>query len=302
MIFVPGMRPKPEHEAYRQALCRVLTAALGRVRPDVTWPRGELSNCLTLISWNYRFYDLHRDIALDLPGIERLIQNPEPSAEDYREIDALARRLARLWRLLGDALPLAGRMIAKPDLQRLMAEAARYQRNEDGIGTEIRAMVKSAIRQAWARDEPLLLIGHSLGSVIAYDALWELSHADGGAGLGQIDLFVTLGSPLGSRYIRRMLAGHSDTGRARFPLVIRRWENFAARADTTAFRPALAGRYADMVTLGLTETITDHIGLYNHFHGDTGLNPHEVYGYLNNRIVAERIAAWLDRVGAAPAP
>jgi hypothetical protein len=292
------MRPKPEHDAYRRELCRVLTASLARVRPTLRWPRADASRCLTLVSWTVHFYDEHRDIALDLPGIQRLLEQPEPSARDLHDVGACGRRLARVWRLLGDAMPALGRMIAKPDLRRTMAEAARYQRDENGIGTTIRGMLKAVIEEAWRRGERILLIGHSLGSVIAYDTLWELSHASGSSRErprdARIDLFMTLGSPLASRFIRGQLAGSAQRDERRYPTLVRRWENFAARADMTAFRPTLRPYFDGMLRLGLTEAIVDHVGLYNHFRGDIGLNPHEAYGYLNHHLVAERIAAWLE--------
>jgi hypothetical protein len=50
-----------------------------------------------------------------------------------------------------------------------------------------------------------------------------------------------------------------------------------------------------MVACGLVDGIEDHLDLYNHFHGATGIEPHRCYGYLNNERVAGLIAAWLTR-------
>ena len=258
------MRPKPKHTAYREQLCRVLTTALDRARPTATWPWRDRNACLTLVSWTVHFYDEHRDIGLDLPGIEQLLAQPLPSECDRREIDAFGRRLSRLWRFVGDTLPVMGRVIAKPDLKRTMNEAARYQHDEGGIGTTIRDMLKAAIEDAWRRGERILLIGHSLGSVIAYDALWELSHAKQGRqppASGHVDLFLTLGSPLASRFVRRRLAGRAYQGPKRYPTLVRRWENFAARSDMTAFRPALRPYFREMVDLGLVADIVGHAGI-----------------------------------------
>ena len=294
IIFVPGMRPKPMSEAHRDQLCRVLAAALERARPGCVATLSANAECLTLISWTYRFYDHHRDIGLDLPGIEQLLTQPEPSVADRREIDSVSWRLARFWRWVGDTLPMLGRLIAKPDLRRAMLEAVRYQHNEEGIGSEIRHMVKDAIETAWAQRQHILMIGHSLGSVIAYDAMWELSHEARHPPAGTIDLFMTFGSPLATRFIRGRLRGQRRSGRTRYPTIIRHWENYAARGDTTAFRPRLRPCYGEMLKLGQLESLTDHIDLYTHFRGDGGLNPHEAYGYLNHPAIAGRIAAWFD--------
>jgi pimeloyl-ACP methyl ester carboxylesterase len=246
---------------------------------------------LTLISWTYPFYGTHRDIALDLPGIEQILESPEPSAAEIAEIESLARKVRRWLHRLGDAMPLYGRMIARPDLRLTLTEARRYLCNRDGIATQIREMLKQPLRKAWDAGEEVLLIAHSMGSVIAYDTLWELAHED--RDTRRVDLFVTLGSPLASHFIRRRLLGRNLHGRARYPTNIKRWENFAARAEMTALRPRLARYFGEMQTLGLLESLVDHTDIYNHFHGEAGLNVHMSYGYLINNAVAGTIADWL---------
>ena len=79
------------------------------------------------------------------------------------------------------------------------------KRDRQGIGREVRLMLKNELADAWADGDDVLLIGHSLGSVIAYDTLWDLSHEEPEAGV--VDLFMTLGSPLATRFIRHRLRG-----------------------------------------------------------------------------------------------
>jgi hypothetical protein len=296
IIFVPGMKPKPPPEQHRHAVERVLTAGLSWQRPAAARLLAEHRDWLTLISWTHRFYGIHRDIGLDLPGIDRILHTPEPSEEDLREIDFLARRLKRWWHLLGDTLPWLGRVIARPQVRMTMAEAHRYLQDRGGVARDIRSMLKAALTQAGTNGETILLIGHSLGSVIAYDALWELSHEDGATDL-RVDLFVTLGSPLATRFIRRGLRGADRSGAERYPRNIRRWRNFSSRGDLTALHPRLAPTFVEMVALGLAESIEDSTDLYNHFRGEVGLNVHEVYGYLVHAEVAGCIGEWIETQG-----
>jgi hypothetical protein len=51
--------------------------------------------------------------------------------------------------------------------------------------------------------------------------------------------------------------------------------------------------FAEMVKLGLIESIEDEPGIYNHFRGDRGLDVHRSYGYLNHPLVAGLICRWL---------
>ena len=267
-----------------------MVAGLAWERPEAARLLRDNSDWFSLVSWTHRFYGRYRDITLDIPGIERLLLQPEPTEEDLREIDSTARRVKRLWHLVGDALPFLGRLVARPELRLTIRDVLRYFGDEDGISSEIRGLLKAVLRQAWRADERILLIGHSLGSVIAYDALWELSRKDGDT--RPVDLFMTLGSPLTTRFIRRSLRGSDRTGAERYPANISRWVNFAAKGEMTALRPMLP-YFSPMIDLGLVESIEDETEIYNHFRSEVGLNVHMSYGYLVNPLVAGRIADWL---------
>jgi hypothetical protein len=292
IIFVPGLKPKPEPDVHRRELARVLTAGVARVWPEAARRLAAGPERFTLVAWTHRFYGSHRDIGLDLPGVERLLVQPLPSAEDIREIGALRWRALRLWHVLGDAWPLLGRLLARPAMRLTLHEANRYLKNDDGIATEIRGLLRDALTRAWDAREHVLLIGHSLGSVIAYDTLWEFSHGPGRRD-GRVDLLITIGSPLATQFIRRSLLGAKEPPARRYPTNIGRWLNFAAKADMTALRPRLAPSFREMVDLKLVESIEDEVGLENHFRGSIGLNVHEAYGYLAHSSVAAAIGEWL---------
>ena len=74
-----------------------------------------------LVGWTYLFHGAHRDISVDLPGIERLLVQTEASAEDIRELGGWPRRVLRWSHLLGDAWPFLGRRFAS-------AQAASHAR------------------------------------------------------------------------------------------------------------------------------------------------------------------------------
>jgi pimeloyl-ACP methyl ester carboxylesterase len=295
IIFIPGLKPKPPPDAHRRELWRVMLGALARARPDEARFLAERPECFSLVGWTYLFYRSHRDIDLDLPGIERLLTQHGPTDADLREIGSLGQRLRRLRHIVGDSLPFLGRWMAEPALRLAMLEASRYLSNRDRVADTIRDLLRAALEAAWSADEKVLLIGHSLGSVIAYDTLWELSHAAKQGG-GRVDLFITLGSPLATQFIRRSLRGATETGRKRYPTDIRRWVNFSAKGDVTALYPRLTPFFQEMLNLGLVESLEDHVDLENHFRTDIGLNVHESYGYLAHPLVAGTIADWLAGV------
>ena len=291
VIFVPGLSPKPPAEIYRAQLRRVLTAALERVRPRAASELKRRPEAFVLVAWTHVFYETDREISLDLDGIDRLLTQ-EATQEDRREIASWSRRLDLFGRVVGDAVPLFSRL-ANAMIRAQLDDVKRYQSDGDGVGTRIRGLVRDALESAWADGARVLLIGHSFGSVICYDTLWELSHERGNA--GRIEVFMTLGSPLATRVIGRGLRGARSSGADAYPSNIGRWVNLAARADATALHPRLKPRFREMLELGLVGSIEDYGDLENCFRGAYGLNTHEAYGYLFQRKLAEIVGDFIER-------
>lgn len=292
IVYVPGMRPKPEPSLHRRVLLRVLDAALTRARPAAAERLRAEAGRFELVAWTYRFYGSYRDIRLDCPGIERVLAGTPPSDEERRRIDSVGLMLRRWWHLFGDSVPWLTDWVADAEMRVLLAEVRRYLANERGIADEVRGLLKAPLQEAWRAGERVLLIGHSLGSVIAYDTLWELSW-EASAG-GEVDLLVTLGSPLATRFIRRSLRGADQPVERRYPGNIRRWVNFSAKGELTALHPRLEPFFGAILAQGHTRSLEDHSGLYNPFHAELGLNVHKSYGYLADAEVAASIGDWIE--------
>ncbi len=293
IIFIPGLNPKPPADIYGQHLLRVLLANLRARRPRSAEWLASHSDAFVPVAWTYLFYGAHRDVTMDLPGIERLLTQSGPSAQDLTELRSWRRRVLRTTHLIGDAWPLLGRRLAPVHTRRLMHEATRYLKNRDGVGAAVRNVLREMLEAAWRDGEHVLLIGHSLGSVIAYDTLWELTHVHGSR--GEVSAFVTLGSPLGTRFVQRSLLSTRASGAARFPHNIRHWVNMSARSDTTALQPRLKPLFHEMLDLKLCDAIEDFGDFDNYFRGAIGLNPHEAYGYFAQPLLGEVVGDWLER-------
>jgi hypothetical protein len=245
------------------------------------------------VAWTYLFHGSHRDIAADLPAIERLLAQTGPTAEDLRELKSWQRRWLRRAHLIGDAWPFIGRRLAPLGTRRLMHEANRYLKNSDGVGAAVRAVLRATLEDAWRSGAQVLLMGHSLGSVIAYDTLWELTHVHRSS--GEISVLLTLGSPIATRFVQRSLLGVHEENAARYPHNVRRWINLASNGDATALQPRLKPFFHEMLDLKLCDAIEDFVGFDNYFRGELGLNAHEAYGYLVQPILAEVVGDWLER-------
>jgi len=289
IIYIPGLLPKPGPDLHRDGLLRCLSAGLRRIDPKVADAIEAEPGNFELVPWTYDFYGTHRDFELDRSAIDAVIEQPEASARDIAEASRWSRHLTRWIYTLGDMLPFLIPHLASERMELHLRDLRRYERNREGIADSIKRMLKESLLAAAAQQRPVLLIAHSMGSIIAYDSLWELSHEQKNP--VNVDLLLTMGSPLGQRFMQKKLRGNDKRGKERYPHNIRRWTNLTAIGDLTAIDPWLANDFSEMIKLGLVDSILDERVL-NFFRLDGNLNVHAEYGYLVNEKTARTIQEW----------
>lgn len=289
IIFIPGLLSKPEPEIHRAALLRCLLAGVRRVDEAVAHAIESTTGAFDIVSWTYDFYREHRDISIDAAAIDAVIEQAGASDADIAEATSWRRQLLRWAYAFGDMLPVLIPHIASERMEVHLRDLHRYLRDVNGIASHTRSMLKVALRAATKARHPVLLIAHSMGSVIAYDSLWELSHI--GRDRVLVDMFLTMGSPLGQRYMQKRIKGAAESGYERYPHNIRQWQNLAAEGDMTALDPILADDFEEMLELGLLESLEDR-SVLTHFRLNGELNVHAEYGYLVNEETARTIAKW----------
>jgi hypothetical protein len=289
VLYVPGLLPKPEPAAHKDALLRCLVASLRRVDETVADAIESTVGGFDVVSWTYDFYREHRDIEIDREAIDNVIRQPNASARDIAEASSWKRKLTLWVYRLGDRLPFLIPHIASERTELHLRDLRRYLLDDNGIAEHTRRMLKVALRAATEGRHPLLLIAHSMGSVISYDTLWEMSRNDRDHVL--VDLLLTMGSPLGQHYLQKRIKGSASSGAERYPHNIRRWKNLSAVGDLTAIDPRLRNDFGAVLELGLVESFDDVL-LHNYFRLEGELNVHAEYGYLVNEVTARTVAAW----------
>lgn len=293
IIYVPGMKPKPPATDHRAMLWRCLLNGVRRANPDVVAALETRPDIFELAAWSTLFYHEQTSIDPDLPGVERLLRLAGPEPEDLREARHWHKRIGQLVYLLSDAFPALIDLVANPAMKATLQDARRYFSDQDGRATQIRARVVDELSAASAAGRRIMLIGHSLGSVIAFDALWELSRQQRSD--VRIDEFVTLGSPLGLNFTQHRMLGARERGARRYPDNIRRWTNLSAIGEMTSLDRSMADDFAPMLRADLVESIVDHTDLHTYFRGPLGLNVHKCYGYMANVKTGQVIVDWLAR-------
>lgn len=294
IIFIPGKNPKPPPNVHRVQLWRCLLEGVRRASPEMHADLAKHADDFRTVDWNKAYYGKETSMAEELPWIDALLHQHGPSAEDMDEARQWRKRMTLLTYTLADYFPRLISVFADDAARSTIEETHRYFTNMGGSAELAHTKVIDALRPPLDAHEPVLLIGHSLGSVIAYNALWLMTHEHGVR--QKVDTLLTLGSPLGMRFVKARLLGHGHLGTTRYPGSIREWINVSAVGDETALDSRLRDSYHEMIDYGLVENISDHLGrIYNHYRNDEGLNPHRIYGYLVNPAVGQLIAEWWYR-------
>ncbi len=137
--------------------------------------------------------------------------------------------------------------------------------NKPAIGSGINKIVQDELTT-----EPTIVVGHSLGSVVAYNVLNN--------SINNIDLvkFITVGSPLGIRAIAAKLGVLNN------PAAKHNWYNAYDKRDIVALNPL------DHSYFPTTPPIDNNAAIKNHTD-----NRHGIVGYLNDTNVAAEIAKCL---------
>ncbi len=288
ILYVPGLLPKPQPDVHHTALRRCLLAGISRIDERIAGDI-ESSDAFAIVPWTFDFYGSHRNFSMDAAAIEQLLQKPEATPEDIAEAASWKRRFTRWIYHLGNRMPFLIPHLASERLEIHLRDLRRYVRNQRGIAERIRHKVKSPLRDAARAGREILLIGHSMGSVIAYDALWQMSHRDGDN--VRIGLLLTMGSPLGQPYIQQRIQGNGRDGATRFPDNVTQWKNVSAVGDLTAIDPELANDFSTMVGLDVLESLEDE-RIHTWYRLDGELNVHAEYGYLVHEATARIVSDW----------
>lgn len=286
IVYVPGLKPKPPAELHQRELIRCLAEGIRRIDADVA---DDIASAFHLVSWTYDFYGEHRDINLDLNDIETILSKEGASEEDIEAVTSLGRRFMRWVFRMADYLPFLIPHFATEEIEIHLRDFHTYLRNNNGVSEEARQKLKTVLMAAAGAGRPILLLGHSMGSVIAYESLWQLSRETNSDLM--IDLLVTTGSPLGQSIVQRHLMGSHRKGEERYPANIKKWTNIAAVGELTAIDTNLKNDFSAMIELGLIDDIDDRDS-FNYYYMNGVLNVHAEYGYLINKVTAGVISEW----------
>lgn len=140
------------------------------------------------------------------------------------------------------------------------------------------------------KNDDIFLIGHSMGSILCYDATrFEVPEIN-------IHTLVTIGSPLGLPLVLAKIAARQGKNGNETPVlqtpasICNQWYNFSDPEDVIALNPRLAQEFKENLK-GVKPT---DVTVSNNYVLNEKRNPHKSYGYLRTKEFAKVLAAFIE--------
>ena len=247
------------------------------------------------------------DIVYDKPNnlLEKDINNPyyldepyirgskdfhvSPSDSRIKVVDFLGKQMNRIF--LDDDYSLNYSFITDAILNKYFRDLEIYYSKNICELDNRECTLNQLIRERLAallekhRDDEIMLIGHSMGSIIAYDVLTFMKPDI------RVKTFITIGSPLGLPVVlSKIAAERKEAGLESFPIsvpeaIAGEWINYSDILDKVAFNYKLSDDFSEN-SLGIKPV--DYL-VVNNYEYEGEPNAHKAYGYLRTKEFAETL-------------
>jgi phage gp36-like protein len=204
---------------------------------------------------------------------------------------------------------LAGALTVKDDVMKKFLREIELYDADQYIADRMRKPLEEVLRITWEDECDIALVSHSMGTFISYDVLWRFSHRNIAEFKNykdkRVQLFVTMGSPLGEPAVRNILFSrfHKSYPRRQYPTNIDFWHNYSCLGDVVSHQDNFEDVfYKPMREINLFPKkpkycAIDYSKLHNPFtvpshsgnKGKEKRNPHKSFGYL----VQPRFGMWV---------
>jgi PGAP1-like protein len=158
-------------------------------------------------------------------------------------------------------------------------------------GVQLRKAIRDRLADRFAahRGQDILLIAHSMGSIIAYDVLLDLQNSE-----DSVAHFVTIGSPLGLADVQGRIREERGEKALRVPRSVRKsWKNYADYRDYVCADLTAVGEYENDSGIEFKDVVVGNGYQYQNSTGEWVHNYHNAYGYLRTPELAAQLAQFL---------
>ena len=231
--------------------------------------------------------DPGRPLYIAEPYLPSGVSTDEEKNEETRRSFKKKMKSGVTWMLMNSHFPHVFHALTESAMRKRYREIDLYYSSDAARDTgnttqeDLRAMLAETLSRF--RERRIVLIAHSMGSLIACDVLYALDFA--------VDTFITIGSPLGIplivEKIREEQIGAAAAGRKiKTPESITgQWLNLFDPRDEIGshYRPG------DSFAPNSKGVIPEDKCVINDYRTDLRVNPHKIYGYLRCREISEAL-------------
>jgi hypothetical protein len=309
LLLVHGRDFKPAEESFMDLSMAALRSGIERDCPDlmvsfdamhksVAW-YGDLNAEVLYASG--KKYDESLDIGDRRNALTALREITARKRFGIRQYDCLPGKSALPEAIADVFAPVLGAVgLCQPLIRTVSKDFARYFDRKSDYAMLVRERLRTRICALMDRGDDIVLISHGTGSVVAYDVLWQLSHDPDlkeQYGDKKIEIWMTLGSPLGDSNIQKRLLGAREETPTKFPVNVISWHNVAAEDDYTCHDNTLADDFKMMMKQRVVSAVHDYL-IFNLAVRYGRSNPHSSIGYYIHPRVSKILGDWL-KVGDA---
>jgi len=260
---------------------------------------------LELVYWADIFHPTPLNVHETDPKSSLFIEFPYATATDFSEkppgkwrrrvLDFLERQMDQIFLKKDKTPPFQSvtNLIIRHYFKDLDLYYSATVKDENDQDVPARDVIKQRLIRMLRKfqDKDILLIAHSMGSIIAYEVLCSLAQEL------NIDTLVTIGSPLGqplvmSKFLAEFFPNQEDISKPGTPENVKnQWFNLSDLGDHVAMNYNLADDYMEnSAGIGPQDQV-----VFNNYVYQNKRNPHKSYGYLRTPEFAEIIYQFLSR-------
>lgn len=313
LLLVHGRDFKPSEEAYMDISMAAMRSGFERDCPEsldafdavlknVVW-YGDLN--AEILNARGQTYDENLDIGDRRNALNALREITVRKKFSIRNYDQLPGKSAVPEAIVDVVAPLFGTLgFSVPLIRSVSKDFACYFDRKSDYAMRARERLRDQLCMLMDRGDRIALMSHGTGSVIAYDVLWQLSHDPDLSeryGDKKVELWTTMGAPLGDSSIRKRLLGAKSGPQTTFPLNVISWHNVAAEDDYTCHDNTLADDFRSMLRQRAVSVVHDY-RVFNLAVRYGKSNPHSSVGYYIHPRVTKILSDWLHDVDLSSAP
>lgn len=282
--------------------CPALLGSFDAVHKSTSW-YGDLN--AEILHARGKQYDEQLDIGDRQNVLTALREIKARKRFGIRQYDQLPGKSALPEAVAGIAAPILGAIgLTGPIIKAVSKDFAQYFDRKSNYAMQVRGRLKERLCELMDRGDRIVLLSHGTGSVVAYDVLWQLSHdpdlkekyCD-----KKVEIWMTLGAPLGDTNIRKRLLGAKEKPATKFPLNVINWHNVAAEDDYTCHDNTLADDFKMMLQQRVISAVHDY-RIFNLAVRYGKSNPHSSIGYYIHPRTTKILADWLQSDAAHSTP